>query len=117
LVSVVKSLPSFHHSGRTGAFRSWLRSIAGKRLSDYWRSRDPHEAATGGSVVAEMLSEVADAESEQNRRRDEEHDRHVLRCLFELEARRLLVGRLASIRTFPKSRISAWPEACATSPV
>ena len=28
LLSVVKYLPSFEHSGRPGAFRSWLRIIA-----------------------------------------------------------------------------------------
>ncbi len=84
LVSVVKSLPSFQHSGRPGAFRSWLRAIASKRLSDYWRSREPQAPVTGGSVVADMLNAVADPDSELNRRWDEEHDRYVLRCLFDL---------------------------------
>ncbi len=82
LISVVKSLRSFEHSGRPGAFRSWLRTIAAHRLSDHWRSREPQVPVTGGSVVAQLLSEVADPESALSRRWDEEHDRYVLRCLL-----------------------------------
>jgi RNA polymerase sigma-70 factor, ECF subfamily len=84
LVSVVKSLPSFQHPGHPGAFRSWLRTIAANRLSDYWRSRASRPPLTGGSSVTEILSEVVDPESALNRQWDEEHDRYVLRCLFDL---------------------------------
>jgi RNA polymerase sigma-70 factor (ECF subfamily) len=84
LVSVVKSLRSFEHSGRPGAFRAWLRTIASHRLTDYWRARDPHTPLTGGSSVSEVLSQVADPESALNRHWDEEHDRYVLRCLLDL---------------------------------
>jgi RNA polymerase sigma-70 factor, ECF subfamily len=34
LVSVVKYLPTFEHSGRPGAFRSWLRTIVCSRTID-----------------------------------------------------------------------------------
>ncbi len=84
LVSVVKSLPSFRHPGHPGAFRSWLRTIAANRLSDYWRSRNSRAPATGGSSVDEILQEVTDPDSALNRHWDEEHDRYVLRCLFDL---------------------------------
>ena len=40
LLSVVKQLPAFEHSGRRGAFRSWLRVIACRRTADYWRAAD-----------------------------------------------------------------------------
>jgi hypothetical protein len=55
LVSVVKSLPSFEHPGRPGAFRSWLRTIATKRLCDYWRSHEPQATPSGGSGVTEVF--------------------------------------------------------------
>ena len=84
LVSVVKSLPSFQHPGRPGAFRSWLRAIATNRLSDYWAVRDPRAPVTGGSTITDLLNEVADPNSELVRRWEEEHDRYVLRCLFDL---------------------------------
>jgi RNA polymerase sigma-70 factor, ECF subfamily len=86
LVSVAKSLPSFQHPGRPGAFRSWLRAIAANRLSDYWRSREPRAPLSGSSEVAQLLNELADPESALNRLWEEEHDRYVLRCLFDLVA-------------------------------
>jgi RNA polymerase sigma-70 factor (ECF subfamily) len=40
LLTVVKHLPTFQHSGHRGAFRTWLRTIARSRSSDYRRSLD-----------------------------------------------------------------------------
>jgi DNA-directed RNA polymerase specialized sigma24 family protein len=40
LLSVVKHLPDFRHSGNRGAFRAWLRTIVCRRTADYWRSID-----------------------------------------------------------------------------
>src|ERR1700675_2995846 len=39
LLSVVKHLPAFEHSGNRGAFRSWLRTIVCSRTTDYWRGQ------------------------------------------------------------------------------
>ena len=40
LLSVVKHLPAFEHSGRRGAFRAWLRSIIGNVLREFLRAND-----------------------------------------------------------------------------
>ena len=37
-LAVVRGLPSFSHSGRRGAFRSWLRTIASNYGCDCWKS-------------------------------------------------------------------------------
>ncbi|MHC5537501.1 RNA polymerase sigma factor [Singulisphaera rosea] len=80
LLSVVKHLPGFQHSGNRGAFRSWLRTIVCSRTTDYWRAAD-----VGGEVgAAAALQQVADPDSQLNRRWDEEHDRYVLACLLDL---------------------------------
>jgi RNA polymerase sigma-70 factor (ECF subfamily) len=78
LLSVVRSLPQFDHSGRVGAFRAWLRVIAFRRAQDYWRSigRTP-----SGGVD---LKQFEDPDSDLARRWDMEHDRYVLRCLLGL---------------------------------
>src|SRR5271166_4073708 len=47
LLSVVKHLPGFEHSGRRGAFRSWLRTIVCRRTADYWRAFDAGTQASG----------------------------------------------------------------------
>jgi RNA polymerase sigma-70 factor (ECF subfamily) len=84
LLAVVQSLPAFSHSGRIGAFRGWLRTIAHNRACDFWKSRGRRMQAAGGSGVVETLAQLEDPASELNRLWDEEHDRYVLRCLLEL---------------------------------
>jgi RNA polymerase sigma-70 factor (ECF subfamily) len=82
-LAVVRALPSFCHSGRRGAFRSWLRTIASNYSCDYWKS--PARAATSGhDAAAAALGLLEDRDSPLNRFWDEEHDRYVLRCLLEL---------------------------------
>jgi RNA polymerase sigma-70 factor, ECF subfamily len=83
LLKVVHNLPSFTHSGRRGAFRSWLRTIAHNNCCDYWKSR-ARRAATPGGEGAAALEQLEDPQSALNRAWDEEHDRYVLRCLLEL---------------------------------
>jgi RNA polymerase sigma-70 factor (ECF subfamily) len=83
LLSVVKHLHAFQHSGQRGAFRSWLRTIVCSRTADYWRAVDATTPA-GGSGATAALQQIADPESELNRQWDEEHDRYVLHCLLDL---------------------------------
>jgi RNA polymerase sigma-70 factor (ECF subfamily) len=84
LLSVVKHLPTFEHSGRCGAFRSWLRTIVRNRTINYWSALDAQTQASGGSGATAALQQIADPESDLNRQWDEEHDRYVLRCLLHL---------------------------------
>ena len=84
LLSVVKHLPGFQHSGHRGAFRSWLRTIVCSRTTDYWRAIDAGTQAQGGSGATAALQQIADPDSALNRQWDEEHDRYVLQCLLDL---------------------------------
>lgn len=84
LLSVVKHLPDFQHSGNRGAFRSWLRTIVCSRTADYWRAMDAGAQASGGSGAIAALQEIADPESELNRQWDAEHDRYVLQWLLNV---------------------------------
>jgi RNA polymerase sigma-70 factor (ECF subfamily) len=84
LLSVVKHLPGFQHSGHRGAFRSWLRTIVCSRTTDYWRAIDAGTQASGGSGAAAALQQIADPDSDLNRQWDEEHDGYVLDCLLDL---------------------------------
>jgi RNA polymerase sigma-70 factor (ECF subfamily) len=83
LLSVVKHLPGFEHSGHRGAFRSWLRTIVCSRTADYWRALEV-AAPAGGSGATAALQQIADPDSELNRQWDQEHDRYVLHCLLDL---------------------------------
>lgn len=84
LLSVVKHLPSFQHSGRRGAFRTWLRTVVCSRTTDYWRAIDTGALARGGSGATAALQQISDPDSALNRQWDEEHDRYVLDCLLDL---------------------------------
>ena len=84
LLSVVKHLPAFQHSGQRGAFRTWLRTILSSRSADYWRTKSGVTQAQGGSGAIAALQEIADPDSELARQWDEEHDRYVLQCLLDL---------------------------------
>jgi RNA polymerase sigma-70 factor (ECF subfamily) len=84
LLSVVKHLPGFQHSGHRGAFRSWLRTIVCSRTTDYWRAQDAGNQARGGSGAIAALQQIADPDSELNRQWDEEHDRYVLYRLLDV---------------------------------
>src|SRR4029077_4387352 len=84
LLSVVKHLPAFQHSGQRGAFRAWLRTIVCSRTADYWRGSEAVAQAQGGSGANAALQEIADPDSELNRQWDEEHDRYVLHCLLDM---------------------------------
>jgi RNA polymerase sigma-70 factor (ECF subfamily) len=77
---VVSKLPAFVHSGRTGAFRHWLRSITVNHLHAYWRDRRPLAEQAEMAVVLDQLTDPA---SELSRQWDREHDWHVARKLLD----------------------------------
>jgi RNA polymerase sigma-70 factor (ECF subfamily) len=83
-LAVVRGLPSFSHSGRRGAFRCWLRTIAYNYSCDYWKSPAHRVSAAGNDTAAAAFALLEDPDSPLNRFWDEEHDRYVLRCLLEL---------------------------------
>lgn len=84
LLTLSRELPQFRHSGRPGAFRSWLRTILVNRLRNFWRKgrRRPH--AAGGSDFQQQLNQLADPNSELSRLWDREHDSQVLAQLLKL---------------------------------
>jgi RNA polymerase sigma-70 factor, ECF subfamily len=75
---VVRELPEFRHNQRPGAFRSWLRTILVNRLRAFWRGRHSQPVA-----AAQELEQLEDPEASLSRLWDQEHDRHILRCLLE----------------------------------
>jgi len=83
-LAVYRGLATFTHSGREGAFRAWIRSIALNHSCNYWRSPARRVGTPGGPDADETLRQLEDPESELWQFWDEEHDRHLLRCLIEM---------------------------------
>ena len=84
LLAVCKSLPGFEHTGRTGAFRSWLRTILVNRLRNFWRTRDRHPRPLEGSSIEQRLAQLEDPASAMSQLWNQQHDRHVLKRLLEI---------------------------------
>lgn len=82
LTKVHQELPQFHHNGRVGAFRKWLRQVTAHRLRTFSRrgQRDPR--AWGGDDCDRLAAELVDDNSDLSRAWDAEHDDHVLRFLL-----------------------------------
>jgi RNA polymerase sigma factor (sigma-70 family) len=81
--AVVRDLPDFRHNARTGALRSWLRTITVNRLRNYWRGRKSRPSVVGGSGFDEALAQLEDPAGAFSRLWDADHDRHVLTRLLE----------------------------------
>lgn len=83
LMTVAREAPQFQHSGRPGAFRSWLRTILANRLREFWRGKRLRPLATGDSDFAGMLDQLGDPDSGISRLWDREHDQHIARRMLE----------------------------------
>lgn len=53
LYAVWQSLDGFSHTGRRGAFRAWLKTIARNKARDHWRRQASDPAAGAGPLSAE----------------------------------------------------------------
>jgi RNA polymerase sigma-70 factor, ECF subfamily len=81
---VVREVSRFHHNGRAGAFRTWLRTITINCLRQSLRSRRLRPEAVSPPDLGALLDQLEDPASDLSRRWDREHDRHVLDRLLEL---------------------------------
>ncbi len=84
LMVVSKELKSFDHSGRPGAFRSWLRTILVHRLRNFWRAQGRRPQARGDSDIERRLEQLEDPASEMSEIWNRQHDRHVARQLLAM---------------------------------
>ena len=84
LLAIVRGLPTFEHSGRRGAFRAWLRSVAYNHSCNYWRSPARRLSTLSDTMAEETLARLEDPENSLHRFWEEEHDQYVLRCLIDL---------------------------------
>jgi RNA polymerase sigma-70 factor (ECF subfamily) len=84
LAVIVRELPRFHHDGRPGAFRRWLRTVTVNRLRGLWRERRHRPQGTGDSDFLKMLDQLEDPGSPLSRQWDQEHDRHLASRLLQM---------------------------------
>lgn len=87
LTVVIRKLPVFEHSGREGAFRSWVRSITRNCLLEFWRAKKIQPVATGKTSFLESLNQLESENSELSQQWNREYDQQVLASLLnQIEA-------------------------------
>lgn len=74
---LVRRLSDFEHSGRTGAFRAWLRAIVVNFLKEFWRDRPT-------PLTDSILAQLADPAGALSLLWAQQHDRHLLRALLDM---------------------------------
>ncbi len=82
LISVVKALPSYQHTGRAGSFRRWLITIAKNKTLNRLTRRKPDEFAAGDAHLHALITQ----ESSREKKSDETFEREWQHQLFVLAA-------------------------------
>lgn len=77
---LIRRLPEFKHSGRTGAFRAWLRGVAVNFLKEFWRDRT-------SPATDSILQQVSDPDGRLSVLWDRQHDLHLYQGLAAIVRR------------------------------
>jgi RNA polymerase sigma-70 factor, ECF subfamily len=83
LAIVARELPSFERR-RDGSFRAWLRQISLNRIRAFQKRRRKQPLTAGCEEGEDLLTQLADANSDLARQWDLEHDKHVFHKLLTL---------------------------------
>jgi RNA polymerase sigma factor (sigma-70 family) len=81
LTVLAQKVKEFSHNRRMGAFRTWLKAIAGHKLGDYLRAAQRRGAAS--EEQARLLEQLEDPSSDLSRLWDRQHAQHIANALLE----------------------------------
>ncbi len=88
MATVHREIANFEHSGRTGAFRTWLRRITSNRLHQHWQRHQRNPGAYAGPDLSELAELLADDSSRLTLIWEKQHDQFVLdHLLLKLHGR------------------------------
>lgn len=77
LAVVVRRIPEFERQ-RTGAFRTWLRSICANCFREFWRAKGKQARVNQVANFADLVADLSDDQSDLSRYWEQEHDNFVL---------------------------------------
>jgi RNA polymerase sigma-70 factor (ECF subfamily) len=81
--TLAQELPQFQHSGRTGAFRAWLRKVLLNRLRAHHRREKKEALVPGGTPFGVLIQGLEDPDSVMSSRWDREHDVFIAASLLK----------------------------------
>lgn len=63
-VTVSKYIDKFERAEGRAKFRSWLKALTSTKVADFFRGRQKHDEAVGGSVAAELIAQVPEVDGD-----------------------------------------------------
>lgn len=96
--AVFEQIKNFHHNGRPGAFRSWLRRITSNRLARHWETKKRVQRDRTGPDLSQIAELLADDRSRLSAEWDRQHNAYVLRQLVKRLDGRFEPKSLAAFR-------------------
>lgn len=112
MTALIQEVPQFVHNRRVGAFRTWLRNACFYRLLNHRRRQAGKAVAVGGTACLDQIHELRDPAESSAQEWDQEHDRSVLRHLFdrlsgEFDPKSLEAFRRLSIDGQPPAQVAS----------
>src|SRR6056297_632595 len=83
MATVLQEIANFEHSGRVGAFRSWLRRITAHRMHRLWEKKSTRQRRLSSVNLSEIADQMADDNSRMSMIWAQQHDAFVLSGLLK----------------------------------
>ena len=88
LVLVARKIEQFEHSGRTGAFRNWLKQITINTLRNHGRKKSNQLLGVGGSDFERFVNQWEDPNSQVSKLWRQEYRQSVITYLLDIAKRK-----------------------------
>lgn len=82
LSTLVREIDAFHHNGRVGAFRCWLRRIVSNRVNRLWQKKSREQKNVSPVNLEQMALQLEDDSSRLSLVWDQFHNEFVLHRLL-----------------------------------
>ncbi|MEM9644321.1 MAG: sigma-70 family RNA polymerase sigma factor [Planctomycetota bacterium] len=83
MATVLSEIKTFEHSGRTGAFRRWLRTITANRMRRVWARKSAVTRRQHGADLSVIADQLEDDDSRLTLEWNRQHDSFLLRRLLD----------------------------------
>jgi RNA polymerase sigma factor (sigma-70 family) len=107
LVVVHRRIGDFERQPRTGAFRSWLKTITVNCLRDHWKKKSRRAQSPGGSDFAAAIEQLADPRSGVSHLWEKEYNDHLTHFLLSRVRGQVSENNWAAFQRFALDGLSA----------
>ncbi len=107
MATVLQEIANFEHSGRVGAFRSWLRRITAHRMHRLWEKKSTRQRRLSSVNLSEIADQMADDNSRMSMIWAQQHDAFVLSGLLKTVGPRFAPQSLEAFRRLAIEQESA----------